>query len=175
MTRQTSLEAYKYILESGILKKQKLEIYEVLWGFQRMGASLTAGELQKRYFPKTSRNNIATRISELIKCGIVKECGERDCGVSGRMCHTYTVTNEKPVKAKKKKSLKTENDRLRKALKPFVDYFAKNIELPETITSPDWWNERVISHGVYSGEFAYEMKITRKQVKAATEALKEAI
>ena len=174
--RQTSLEAYKYILDSGILKKQKLKLFQILFRrYTACNSDLTAGELQVSYFPEISRNNIATRLSELVKLGIAKESITRTCSVSGRKCHTYTVTNEKPVKAKKKKSLKTENDRLRKALKPFVDYFAKNIELPETITSPDWWNERVISHGVYSGEFAYEMKITRKQVKAATEALKEAI
>lgn len=98
--RDTSIEAFKEILESGELGEMQRIVYEHLY----MHGPCTASELF-HFMSQAKRNpthsNITTRLGELRDSGAVKECGKRECQVTGRKVLTWDVTMDMPVKTRK--------------------------------------------------------------------------
>lgn len=112
--RSTSLAAYNFIKENGLLSKKKWEIYDELFASK---GNLTHGELsmliESKYETvyngkprKFYRNNIVTRLGELRDLGVIAETGKRKCENSGRLCITWDVTDRLPIKLDKPKRVK---------------------------------------------------------------------
>jgi hypothetical protein len=109
MTRQTSIDTYHAIESEGLLSKRRWEVYQALY---HVGPA-TAGEVAQssgsvRNF--SVGDNTHARIGELVERGVVREVGERECRVSGRMCIVWDVTEHLPVEPPKKE-VKSKKDK----------------------------------------------------------------
>jgi len=94
--RETSLAAYERIKSEGLLSIRRFEVYELT----ALHGPGTAGELSSRS-PIQNRNNFATRLSELRTQGVVRECGEKTCSVTGHHAIVWETTDEMPVPFKR--------------------------------------------------------------------------
>jgi predicted ArsR family transcriptional regulator len=86
--RETSLEAYSYILRTGILGERRTQVYRVLWDHGPM----TAQELTR----KCGIPGLWKRFSELEGMGVVRQVRTRPCGVTGRKAIEWDVTAKVP-------------------------------------------------------------------------------
>lgn len=87
--RQTSIDAYNAIKESGLLGKRQKHAYNVLY----KDGPLTGNELSELMrIPGQWK-----RCSELKKRRLAIEVGKRPCRVTGRECLTWDVTSNMPV------------------------------------------------------------------------------
>lgn len=94
MTRTTSIEAYNQIKDEGLLGTLQFAVYEKLFRY----GPLTQGELWSQHFPDFQRHDIGPRVAELHKFGVVVSVGRRKCGVSGRTCMVWDVSDALPIK-----------------------------------------------------------------------------
>jgi len=78
--RATSIQAYREIKAQGLLGAARERVYSSLFEL----GSATAGEITAHLGPGATRNNVASRLNELSKLGIVREVEPRSCRVSGR-------------------------------------------------------------------------------------------
>ena len=85
--RATSLEAYKDIVNSGVLGKRQVEAYEVLYDH----GPLTAGEL----VDESGVSGLWKRLSELRDMGIIEEVGKRKCRITGAVCIEWDVNGKR--------------------------------------------------------------------------------
>lgn len=113
MVRDTSIETYRYIQETGILSDQLKLIYNALYEH----GPCTAQELLfKAGWDKRKLNsvqtNIPSKLHHLVKFGVAREVGKRVCQVKGRRVLVYDVTKERPVKPTRKRFVKVDPDRL---------------------------------------------------------------
>jgi hypothetical protein len=88
MIRETSVEAYEAIQESGVLSKRRWQAYNYLFH----NGPLTGQELCRQ----TGVNGLWKRLSELQEMGLAKECGERPCKVTGMTAILWDVTAGMP-------------------------------------------------------------------------------
>lgn len=110
MTRDTSIETYCKIKDSGLLSKRRFEVYSLLyeWG------PLTGSQIVKRYHNTYKfllhSGSIVTRISELRDRKVVKEVSIVVCPVTGNNVILWDVTGRLPEEPpKKKKRVKCEH------------------------------------------------------------------
>lgn len=89
--RRTSTDTYKQIKEEGLLSRMRWRVYSALFH----DGPATAGELDVQGM---SRNNVATRMTELRELGVVRESGERACGSTGRNVILWRVSGRLPAK-----------------------------------------------------------------------------
>jgi len=82
--RQTSLDAYKALLDIG--ERQRIVFTTI-----RHHPNLTALEITGK-LKKFDPNFVRPRINELVKIGLVCESGKRCCSISGRMVLTWIST-----------------------------------------------------------------------------------
>lgn len=99
-TRTTSIEAYKQILNEGLLSKRRLKIYEILYYFGPLTASEVADRLKGT--ETISLHGMGSRLSELRNCGVVQERGTKICSLTKRNCILWDVTDKTPLKINKK-------------------------------------------------------------------------
>ncbi len=98
MIRQTSIEAYQTIRESGLLSRRRLEAYDILFNHGPM----TAQELDR----KAGSVGLWKRLSELEAVGVVATVGERDCKVTNMNAILWDVTDKLPIKFEKPKRVR---------------------------------------------------------------------
>lgn len=99
-TRETSIEAYKANLASGLIPKRRQDIYTLL--YER--GPLTQNEAVRIYMkdsPTVNARSLGTRFSELVRMGLIKEIGKRADAVSGHLCILYEVTDGLVIPLKK--------------------------------------------------------------------------
>lgn len=115
--RKTSVDAYNYIIQSGILSKLHTKAYKVLYEKGPLtGRELSvAMELEGQW----------KRCSELKKRGLAIEVGERECSVTGMLAYVWDVTDAMPQTV--------EVDLSRKDKIKFLQEFIKNEGLWEKI------------------------------------------
>lgn len=103
----TSIEAYKYVLETGILEGELREVYRIVGEI----GPCTSGEAfavlykeraDKQFVLKQSR----ARFTELRERGAIEEIEKRPCKITGRRVKVYQVTGKPPGERVKKKSRK---------------------------------------------------------------------
>lgn len=103
MTRQTSIEAFKKIRESGLLSRERFRVFATIFA---MG-SCTSGEafesIVKRNQGANSRNGRVSslsqsraRFTELRDLGVIEEIDVRPCKVTGRNCIVWQPTGNLP-------------------------------------------------------------------------------
>lgn len=99
MVRDTSLETYKSIQDSGVLSARRLEVYKALMD---SGPS-TASELWERMGKRSSQHNpVSPRLNELREMGAICEAEQRDCLITGRLAIVWEVTGRMPEKLEKR-------------------------------------------------------------------------
>lgn len=97
--RQTSKDAFKEVMESGVVGDKQRYYYDLLYKY----GPCTANELLQ-YGKRSNINqaNVTTRLGELRDMGVVRELDKRECEVTLMKCLVWDVTDKKPIKAPKK-------------------------------------------------------------------------
>jgi len=92
MIRETSIEAYKNLVLSGLLSERRREVYQTVYKFGPM----TSGEAFSyinRNRPIGNLTQSRARFTELREMGLLKEMGTRICSVSGMTTILWDVTS----------------------------------------------------------------------------------
>jgi hypothetical protein len=98
VVRQTSVEVYKELIESGALSGMRGEVWAWLYRHGPATRNEVANGVHK------VPNDTSTRLKELVDMGNVREVGEDRCRVTGNNVILYDVTRQKWVGEKPKKS-----------------------------------------------------------------------
>ena len=100
MVRDTSIEAYKDLIDSDILGRKHKIILEALIRANKDSGPITASELFAEYL--RSRNlvfsNIRARLGELRDMEAIEERDKRLCNITGKRVITWHFTGRKPQK-----------------------------------------------------------------------------
>lgn len=107
----TSGEAYRYIVEKGLLKKQQLLAYKVV----ALYGPATESELRQSYksyglngqFPMGDVEFLHKRLPELRKAGVLASAITKKCKVTGRYCMVWSITNRLPEKVAEQRPMFT--------------------------------------------------------------------
>jgi hypothetical protein len=100
MIRKTSIEAYRAIIESGLLPRRRLEVYQFVYEH----GPTTIRETWKALGPERTTGSYSTRFSELRDQGVIEEIGERFDPVTGMTVILWDVTAELPKAIERKKT-----------------------------------------------------------------------
>jgi hypothetical protein len=95
VVRETSLEAFEYIRENGLLSKRRWQVYEYVF---RHGPCTAAQVVFGLRQPQEQSGTYNTRLSELERMGLIKELGETVCQFTNRTVILWDVTKELPKK-----------------------------------------------------------------------------
>lgn len=107
MIRQTSIEAYNQIKNSGLLSERRWQVYDVLFEYGPMTGGETFQRMKQKYSVMAPTNsNTTTRLGELRNMGVVMELGTKTCSVSGQTVILWDVTDKLPTKLVKSKRTK---------------------------------------------------------------------
>ena len=90
MVRETSAAAYHEIVESGLLSKRRLQVYEYLY----RNGPCTARQVSEGV-PGGWK-----RLGELRDLGVVAEIGQTVCGVTAKTVILWDVTSDLPKEAR---------------------------------------------------------------------------
>jgi hypothetical protein len=93
VTRQTSIESYNKIREGGLLGNLQFAVYEALYLY----GPLTEGEVWARHLGHSERPNVTPRFAELERLGVLRVVDKRPCGLTGRLCMVWDVTDRLPI------------------------------------------------------------------------------
>lgn len=102
MTRETSIEAYNHLKETGVLSKRRFQVYHEVF----RNGPITAGEVFK-YGDSHNvvKGSVCARLTELREMGLVKEVGERICRLTGKTAILWDVTSRmNPLELPRKQS-----------------------------------------------------------------------
>lgn len=84
MTRETSFEAYRHLVNGGRLSEAQANVYSELYAHGPMTAQELVRAMRYQHAEK--------RLSELRRLGVVKELAPRECNVTGRRALVWDVT-----------------------------------------------------------------------------------
>jgi len=103
----TSKQAYEALRQSGRLTETQLQVAEVflLRGEQTSGEGAV-------HIPTMSRNDFATRVTELVDKDVLERKDERPCKTTGRNCIVWGTTDRPPKDRKKDKPKKKTREQL---------------------------------------------------------------
>ena len=105
MARRTSLEAWRAINQNGLLSKRRLEVYNVVFDFGPL-TSAEAFRILNQNKPMGAITSSRARFTELRDAGVFYEVRERFCNATGRLAIEWDVTENLPIKKKKRKRIK---------------------------------------------------------------------
>lgn len=100
MTRRTSIEAYNFIKDNGLLSKRRWQVYDILY----QHGPLTGNQLIKiarREYPMLNTGAFNTRLSELRDRQVVSEIKEVLCPISGHRVILWDVNDRLPFTPKR--------------------------------------------------------------------------
>ncbi len=86
--RRTSIEVYRRIRDQGLISRQQLRVYDVLFEHGPM----TGSEVNRALLSKSAHK----RLSELLALGVAQETGLRACSVTGERVTGWDVTDALP-------------------------------------------------------------------------------
>jgi hypothetical protein len=133
--RETSLEAYYYIRDNGLLSKVRFKVYEYL--FHHGPAAAKEVDMALNNGRDYTAGTYVSRLSELRDAGVVKEVGFKTCKHTGRRLIVWDVTSLRdPIKPQKKTSktqqLEAEIERLQDILRAHgIDFEQSELPLEE--------------------------------------------
>jgi len=94
MTQETSKHAYKLAIESGLVSRLRLKVFEVLCQHSPM----TANEC-RQYLQTTNNSGVySTRFSELERQGLIYSKESRACQITGYKAMVWEITGSYPHK-----------------------------------------------------------------------------
>ena len=124
MARETSIQAYKHIMNSGVLTERQTQLYEALYQYGPAG-SREAWEEIKKIHPNIPQHSINPRFAELEREGVIKDVGKYECPYTKETVVAWDVTSK--ILAKRTKTAQpTEAQQLREGIaefKAFLDRF----------------------------------------------------
>jgi hypothetical protein len=126
--RQTSIDCYNQIKNSGLLSKRRFETYEAMVKI----APCTASEVQKSINYFDGGRDCMKRISELNKLGVIYDKGTRTCNVTGRNVVEWDLTDRLPVNVKS--SINTKKHRINEALNSLRQLYKNK----DSSTNEEW-------------------------------------
>jgi len=98
MVRQTSLDAYNEIKETGLLTKRRLQVYEYIF----KNGPVTAQQIQKALGrPFANSSCFMSRVTELHQRGVIESVGEVLNYESNKMVTLWDCTKKLPIKLEK--------------------------------------------------------------------------
>lgn len=99
--RDTSKEAYEYIVDNGILSRKSLEVYEALYHKGEMTSSETLSVLLRTGKNYCRENpNVHSILCHLRNLDLVEEKGTKICSITGRNVILWKVTGRYPKRIK---------------------------------------------------------------------------
>lgn len=104
MTRQTSIDAYHEVLESGLVGKRQKQVYDILYRKGPLTANQTWNILSFEIGDLRFDSNTRARFTELREFGIIQEVGEVPDPITKKRVILWDVTDKSPVKPMKKKT-----------------------------------------------------------------------
>jgi hypothetical protein len=104
MMRKTSIEAYKAIVEEGIVPEAAAAAYRALHNRGPMTQNELKREIRHAGYYAVNSETARKRISELSAMDVVEIVGKRACTVTGRTCYLWDVTGKMPVRVERKES-----------------------------------------------------------------------
>lgn len=128
--RDTSLAAYRAIVDNGWLGRAQEAVYVCLYHY----GPLTAQEVFKRLGMETNQSG---RFTELRDMGLIKEAGERVCTVTARSVIEWDVTSSTSITPVRKIS---EKQQLRNLLHAYV------LEYPQSCGCHLYGRENCLMH-----------------------------
>lgn len=154
MTRQTSIDVYEQIKAEGLLEGWRWRVYQTLF---RHGP-LTSGEAHKAVGEGT-KNDVATRISELKAMGCVREVGTRPCRVTGRNVLEVDVTDKVPQPIPKKATRQALEDLLLRTIEHCPEVLREEIlaALPDQAKPPETLESTVSRETPPEGTMLFEI------------------
>ena len=123
MVRKTSAEAYKVIVENGILSERFKDVWEVHFRHGNIGKR-EMFEIYKKEHPgtKVQVDSFGPRYAPMVAHGVLRETGEKICPYTGQTVMTWDVTTHVPSTGIK--SGKSKNARLREWLLVNAEHYA---------------------------------------------------
>ena len=132
--RNTSLEAYEKIVQSGVLTKARFQVYSILFDHGPLTQNEAEEMLENRHGIKAAKSG-HKRFSELERQGAICIVGEKHCSVTGNKCKLWDVTANVPVPLPKDPPLR---DQLKEAQKTVFTLQAKIVTLEKQLPAqPD--------------------------------------
>jgi hypothetical protein len=133
MTRETSIQSWRELIDSGVLGPMKARVVQILGEGNPYG--MTASELLvlgRSIFGKDSeRDNYQKRLGELRDEGVVEELEPRKCSVTGRNVIVWRLTGNKPYE-KEPKTLLIHKPSYNQALIDLRAYLCRGQMFPDT-------------------------------------------
>ena len=118
--RETSIEAYHKIKETGLLTRLRWVVYDYLF---HNGPKTQRQAVQDLSNSFESNGTFSSRFAELKRMGAVKEVGKIKCDFTGKNVYLWDVTKELPKKLEKQETkaqiiarLERENAELREEI-----------------------------------------------------------
>lgn len=128
MTRQTSIEAYRAIEESGLLSKRRWEVYRHVWHH----GPLTQNEAARILTPGNVSGTISGRFSELKEMGLLIEVGKKNDPITGKSNYLWDATDRRVPIIKEKKTQEP-------TYKDIIESLCRLVEhAPKWVTHPAW-------------------------------------
>lgn len=91
---ETGRNAYRQILDEGLLAGAQLQVYEFLAARAASGESFTRNELDAALAPGRPNAGFSRRLAEMEQRGVVHRVGTRACRITGRECDLWTIVPE---------------------------------------------------------------------------------
>jgi hypothetical protein len=105
MARQTSVDTYHQIQSEGLLSKNRLIIYKIVFENGPM-TSAEAFSILNKYAPTRNITQSRARFTELRDMGVFTELGTKKCSITGRNTILWGCTNNLPIKLEKENRIK---------------------------------------------------------------------
>lgn len=162
MARETSIEAYRYLVESGKLSERRLQVYQILFKYGPMSGGMVV-EKARAVLPISNSGTLNTRLSELREMGLAKEVGTKECEVTGRKVIYWDVTSEKEPKPLKRKNKTKEK----------IDSFEKTLDQLRSIFLRMNMATNEGQIGIWSVEASWVYKLSKEGIDIINEVLNE--
>ncbi len=149
-TRETSIAAWNYLVNEGLLSKRRAEVLFALSRYHAPGMPApkpddppprcTANELYRfmRSMYDFQNMNVVTRLGELRDMGLVREAGERECSVTGMVVLLWEIIPDPIFKPHVKKDEPTRRELIEALCQQLEEIFVRI--KPETDKGKIWVN-----------------------------------
>jgi len=127
MIRQSSIDAYHQIKDSGLLNQIQDEVLKVITDH----GPITQGETWYFHFSDRQRHDVCPRFAELLAKGAIKCLPRRPCRYTGRSVQTWDVNEAFSVQDTLKKLTKTEI--ISMLMKAIDDLKSENVKLTKLL------------------------------------------
>lgn len=104
MTRETSVEAYHEVMESGLIGRRQRQVYGILYEKGPLAGAQVAARFLDLYGRTARSETIRNRLTELRDRGVVKEVGTVQDPNTKKRVLLWDVTRGSPVKPAKKET-----------------------------------------------------------------------